>query len=99
LLSYGAAIMRRIKGGAEMHGSGDSQEDTLDLFGDVLKDLTAASFLRACIEENDRYMASFDPRLLRPRVIPTMAKIALGLVETIDRIRAAFPKSAPRSSS
>ena len=76
----------------------EGPQDGRDLFGDALKDLTPAKFLRACIEENDRYMASFDPRLLRPRVIPTLRKMALAIVETIDRVRAAFPKSAPRST-
>jgi hypothetical protein len=98
LFCYGAAIARRVKGGTQMQ-SGNGQGDTIDLFGDVLKDLTPASFLRACVEENDRYMAAFDPRLLRPRVIPTLGKFALAVMETIERIRAPFAKSAPRSTS
>jgi len=105
LWCYGSAIVRRVKAGGAMSG-GEPEEGKpeegkpvpLDLFGDILKDLTAASFIRACIDENDRYMASFDPRLMRPRVIPALAKFALTVVEAIDRIRAAFPKSAPRSS-
>ncbi len=39
-----------------------------------------------------RYMASFDPRLLRPRVIPTLARIALTIVVAIERWRASRPK-------
>jgi hypothetical protein len=94
LVSYGRAIARRVKGGMEME-SGNTPENTIDLFGDVLKNLTPTMFLRACVDENERYMAAFDPRLLRPRVIPTLAKFALAIFETLDRIRAAFPKSAP----
>ena len=97
-LSYGAAIGRKVKGGAQLQRD-KSQEDSPDLFADALKTLTPAIFLRACISENDRYMASFDPRLLRPRVIPTLAKMGLGIVETIERVRAAFPKSPQRSAS
>jgi hypothetical protein len=81
-----------------MQSSGDSQESTLDLFGDVLNGLTPTIFVRACVEENERYMAAFDPRLLRPRFIPTLAKCALSILETVDLIRAAFAKSAPRST-
>jgi hypothetical protein len=99
LVCYGSAIVRRVKGGAAMQSSDTSQETPLDLFGDILNDLTPASFLRACVEENDRYMAAFDPRLLRPRVIPTLGKFALALFETIDRFRATFQKTAPRSTS
>jgi hypothetical protein len=81
--------------------SGETPQEAtpLDLFGDILNDLTATSFVRACVEENERYMAAFDPRLLRPRVIPALAKFALAILEAIDRIRATFRKSAPRSSS
>ena len=63
---------------------------SLDLFVDVTKDLTPAKFLRACVEENDRYMRAFDRRLLRPRVIPTLAKAALFIVEAIEHLRATF---------
>jgi hypothetical protein len=99
LICYGSAIARRVKGGAEMQSSGDNQDSTLDLFGDVLSGLTPTIFVRACVEENERYMAAFDPRLLRPRVIPALAKFALGILEAIDLVRAAFAKSAPRSTS
>jgi hypothetical protein len=99
LVNYGAAIARRVKGGTQMQsGDSNSQQDTLDLFGDILNDLTPAMFLRACVEENERYMAAFDPRLLRPRVIPALGKFALAIVEAIDWIRAAFRKPATRST-
>jgi hypothetical protein len=99
LMCYGSAIARRVKGGAEIQGAGPNQESPLDLFGDVLSGLTPTIFLRTCVEENDRYMAAFDPRLLRPRVIPALAKAALGLLEAWDLVRAAFAKTAPRSTS
>jgi hypothetical protein len=94
LVCYGSAIARRVKGGTEMQGGGGDEQATLDLFGDILNGLTPAKFLRACVEENDRYMQAFDPRLLRPRFIPALGKVALAIFEAIDRIRAAF---APRS--
>ncbi|HEY5426960.1 MAG TPA: ferritin-like domain-containing protein [Candidatus Tumulicola sp.] len=97
LASYGAAIVRRVKGGSEMAGSGDGGDAPLNLFADVMKDLTPAKFLRACVEENDRYMRAFDPRLLRPRVIPTLGKIALAVIELIDRLRAAFNRGEARA--
>jgi hypothetical protein len=97
LAEYGGAIVRRIKGGSDMAGSGESGEASLDLFADVTKDLTPAKFLRACVEENDRYMRAFDRRLLRPRVIPTLGKIALAIIDLIDRIRAAFNRGEARA--
>jgi hypothetical protein len=94
-LAYCAAIGRRIQGGREIRTM-DGQGTNLDLFTE-LNGLTPAKFIRACVEENERHMASFDPRLLRPRVIPSLAKVALATIETIDRLRATVPKSA-RSS-
>lgn len=98
LASYCAAIASKVKDGTRIQAE-KRPDDQPDLFGDVLKDLTAAKFVRACVEENDRYMASFDPRLIRPRVIPTLGRVALAAIEAIDRIRAAFPKSAPPSTA
>ena len=53
LLSYGSAIWRRVKGGAEMQGGGEARQNTLDLFGDVLKDSHAGEFC-ACLRRGER---------------------------------------------
>jgi hypothetical protein len=95
LLGYGGAIVRRVQGGSEMATGGD--DASINLFADVMKDMTPTKFLRACVEENDRYMRAFDPRLLRPRVIPTLGRIALAIVEAIDKIRAAFNRGEARA--
>lgn len=98
LYSYAAAIGRRVKGSAQLQ-SAPAEEQPLDLFEEVAKGLTLAGFLRACVNENDRYMAAFDARLIRPRVIPTMLRVALAIVEAIDFLRGAFEKSARRSTT
>jgi hypothetical protein len=96
LFGYGAAIARRVQGGSEM-AAGDAGETPLNLFADIMRDLTPAKFLRACVEENDRYMRPFDPRLLRPRLIPTLGRIALAIFETIDKIRAVLRSGEARA--
>jgi hypothetical protein len=90
LYGYAAAIARRVKGRVQMQNGSNSQLDgaPFSLFDDVVKNLTLATFLRTCVEENDRYMEPFDPRLIRPRVIPWLARIALAMVEATDRVRA-----------
>jgi hypothetical protein len=65
--------------------------------GEVFHGLTLKKFLVTCLEENERYMAAFDPRLLRPRVIPTLARFALALTNTGSRIRGAARKDTARS--
>jgi hypothetical protein len=98
LWCYGSAIVRRVKGGSEMTGGESQPADTegpvLDLFGDVVKGLTPAKFVRACVEENDRYMSAFDPRLLRPRLIPALARCALAILEAFDWLRSTFQREA-----
>jgi hypothetical protein len=96
LVQYLSAIVRRIKGGSEMAGGGEpspaatnGQQDgpILDLFTDVMDGLTPAKFVRACVEENDRLMSEFDPRLLRPTFIPTLARIALAILEFLEWLK------------
>ncbi|HEY1429607.1 MAG TPA: hypothetical protein VGF18_08535, partial [Candidatus Tumulicola sp.] len=96
-VSYVAAIVRRIRGGSEMAGGDTGQSAAKDLFTDVMRDLTPAKFLRACLSENDRYMRAFDPRLLRPRVIPTLGRAALVVLELIDAVRAVTKPSQARA--
>lgn len=86
LIGYAGAIRRRVEGGAEMQ-SDKPKENAVELFDEVLADLTPARFLRACIEENERYMATFDPRLLKPRLIPTLGRFALTIFDALDAIR------------
>jgi hypothetical protein len=89
LVSYVAAIVRRVQGGSAMAAGGNNDGSAaMGLFSDVMRDLTPVKFLRACLTENDRYMRSFDPRLLRPRVIPGLGKTALVVMELIDAVRA-----------
>ena len=40
-------------------------------------DLSARSFLELCLSENDRRLASYDPRLLRPALVPGGVRVAL----------------------
>jgi hypothetical protein len=94
LAGYGGAILRRVQGGSKIAGAETKGDANLDLFADVMADLTPAKFLRTCIEENDRYMQDFDPRLIRPRVIPALGRVALAIFEAISYIRALLANGA-----
>lgn len=43
-------------------------------------DLAARSFLALCLAENDRRLAPYDERLLRPRIMPAVARSAIRLL-------------------
>ena len=97
LVAYLSAIVKRVKSGSEMAGGGETAQPAatestngkaegpiLDLFADVMEGLTPVKFVRACVQENDRLMSEFDPRLLRPTFIPTLARIALVVLEIVE---------------
>jgi hypothetical protein len=97
LVSYVNAITRRVRGGSEMVGGGGGDATSVGIFADVMRDLTPAKFLRACIGENNRYMRAFDPRLLRPRVIPALGMVALVVMELIEAVRALLGRTQARA--
>jgi len=37
-------------------------------------DISPREFLTLCLRENERRLSFYDPRLLRPRLVPTIAK-------------------------
>lgn len=43
-------------------------------------DLTPGSFMHVCLAEHDRRMAPYDARLLRPRFMPRLVRLALPLI-------------------
>jgi hypothetical protein len=100
LLGYAGAIVRRVQGGAQMAAGNEPVPGDLNLFSDVMDGLTPAKFLLTCVTENDRYMREMDPRLLRPRVIPAVARFALAVIEFVERLRAFLqpPQPAPAAS-
>jgi len=42
---------------------------------DFGSDLTLHDLLGRCLAENDRRMAPYDPRLSRPRLVPSLARL------------------------
>lgn len=50
-------------------------------------DVDARRFLALCLAENDRRLARYDPRLLRPRIMPAAARLALTLLSRGGALR------------
>ncbi len=53
--------------------------------GDVFEGLTVTRVLGACLTENDRLMAAFDSRLLRPKLMPRIGRVALAFARLLER--------------
>jgi hypothetical protein len=88
-----AQAFDRVKGALQMAGggNGDGGEKKGTQDGFTLKshsafgDFKLRSFLELCLEENDRRLSIYDPRLLRPTLVP-------GAVRFLVKI---LPKSKP----
>jgi hypothetical protein len=83
-LGYGRALVQLVQAGREAAGGTGGFNDD-DVFGD----LTMAKFLAVCLAENDMQLERFDGRLLRPRLLPRLAAIALGALTARGRFGAA----------
>jgi hypothetical protein len=74
------AIARRVGAAAGGDPAQTTAQDNNFTFtgskavGDV--DVSAAELLGICLAENNRRLAGYDPRLLRPQVVPRLARLA-----------------------
>ncbi len=76
-----AALFRAALGRVSLAGAADggkSSDNFVAAGGQTLtQGLTIGGLLRTCLAEDTRRMEHFDPRLLRPRIMPFITKIVL----------------------
>ncbi|HSS44950.1 MAG TPA: ferritin-like domain-containing protein [Thermoanaerobaculia bacterium] len=68
--------------------SGDGSEEGFEMkshaaFGDI----SAGAFLELCLSENDRRLAPYDLRLLRPRLVPMTVRAVLRVLKLVAALR------------
>lgn len=84
--------LKRLIGLARGGRNNEESKKFGEAFNEVsFANLTLRDFVESCVIENDAVMASLDPRLLRPRVIPTIARFALRFMPA--------PKTQPTAES
>jgi len=88
VLPTAIGYVRALKKTVGRAGAANTSDKGMAAAGDIFSDLTLQKFLQACLDENAMYMATFDSRLLQPRVVPTLARFVLGAANAIDRARA-----------
>jgi hypothetical protein len=82
--------MRSFLGHFEIAGSAQrsiKKQQQLRPSEEVFGEFSVSRFIEASLKENEDDMAEFDPRLLRPVLVPRVAKVALGVVAAIERVR------------
>jgi hypothetical protein len=68
-----------IARGFDSAGGGVPQDNNFTLTGSKVVgtvDLSIGALLDVCLGENDRRLSGYDPRLLRPRVVPCLVRLA-----------------------
>ncbi len=86
----GALLMARGKGGGTPASKSGFTISSHDSFGEF----SLREFLELCLSENERRLAPYDARLLRPRLVPSTVR---RLVPLLPRRRGPRPGKAPAS--
>jgi hypothetical protein len=71
-------LLSRFKTALRVKGKGDREQDNFTMnahaqFGSI----SPRAFVELCLSENERRLKDYDPRLLRPTFVPTVAKAFL----------------------
>jgi hypothetical protein len=76
-------IWERIGIAGKMENSDKAQDNNFTLSGskELGVEVTFPELARLCLEENDRRLAPYDPRLIRPVFVPNMIRLALRLMK------------------
>jgi len=93
----GAAYDRARSAGNVAGGVSGTSKDGFTASGAsaIAGDFSLTAFVARCLEENERRFAAYDPRLLRPRLVPTAARSFLALANLQSRARSAVRPGAP----
>lgn len=70
-------VLSRVKTALRVKGETDKQDNFTMNAHDQFGDVTPREFLELCLRENERRLAPYDPRLLRPQLVPSIARTVL----------------------
>jgi hypothetical protein len=70
-------VMQIFSRAKTARGMNQGENFTMTGHGEISADITPRRFLQTCIAENELRFSRYDARLLRPRFVPAMAKLAL----------------------
>lgn len=72
-------IARGVRKANDGQSKAGSQDNNFTLTGSKAVgavDISVAELIELCLEENDRRLSGYDPRLLRPNVVPRLMRVA-----------------------
>jgi hypothetical protein len=76
-------IAERVGIAGDMEKSDKAQDNNFTLNGskELGVEISFAGLAKVCLEENDRRLAPYDPRLIRPVFVPNMMRLALKVLK------------------
>lgn len=80
LAGVGLQALGRVRTALALRDTDAPDDFTMQVPDSIGADVTLAGLARTCMAENDRRLAAFDPRLLRPKIVPTLVGLALRFV-------------------
>src|SRR5215472_6929319 len=69
-------IWERIKTARDVGGNAQDNNFTVTGSQSIGVDVDVAGLMDTCLAENDRRLSGYDPRLLRPRMVPRLVRLA-----------------------
>jgi hypothetical protein len=70
----------RVRTALQLRGGEAPDDFTMQVPEEIAADVTLLALARTCTRENTRRLSVYDPRLLRPRIVPTLVGLALKVV-------------------
>jgi hypothetical protein len=68
----------RVKTALQLRGAEESDDFTMQVPDEIgASDVTLVGLARTCVAENERRLAHYDARLLRPKIVPSLVGLAL----------------------
>jgi hypothetical protein len=78
-LGLGMQALGRVRTALQLRGA-DAGDDFTMQVPESIGEVTMRTLAETCLTENDRRLAAYDPRLLRPRFVPHLVRRVVGLV-------------------
>lgn len=70
-------VVSRIRTAIDVGGQASQDNFAMKSHQSFAEGITPRSFLETCLRENDRRLGLYDPRLLRPKLVPRIARLVL----------------------
>jgi len=77
LAGVGVQALGRVRTALQLRDTDAGDDFTMQVPDAIGADVTLLGLARTCMAENERRLAPFDPRLLRPKIVPTLVGLAL----------------------